>query len=249
VKFLDLCKRTARESGTLAADSLTTVVNQTKRAQRIVGFVNDAWRRIQDLEPLGWPWMQERFTGKVTIADTNEYTGAAWFADGRFRRFITDAERKDAEYYPFSCYLQADGVSQEYPLAQLPWGDFVKAYLRGTQTPDKPQKYAIDPKTGNLFLGPTPDDVYVINGERCLTNQMLTLDADVPEMPGHNPASTDEFGDAHMLIVWGALIRLAEFDEGQFSLATATKNYRDGLFALNSGPDAQIVTIGQEPIA
>ncbi len=249
MKFLDLCKRVARESGTLNADSLTNVTNQAKRAERIVGWVGDAYRKIQDLEPKGWPWLQERFTGKLTIPLTNVYTGAAWFPDGRFRRFIADAERKDACYYPFSFYKQSDGVSQEAPLPQKPWGEFVVSYLRGEQTPSAPRHCAIEPGTGRLLIGPTPDDVYVINGERQKTNQVLSDKDDVPEMPGHNPAATDEHMDGHAIIVWAALMRLAEYDEGTFALASYSKNYKDCLNSLYGSADHPDVTIAWEPIA
>jgi hypothetical protein len=247
LNFLDLCKRTARESGTLDADSLTSVVNQAKRARRVVGWVGDAYRDIQMMEPRGWPWLTERFTGKLTVALQSEYSGTAWFPT-RFRRFVCDAERKDQGYSPFSCYLAADGIASEYALPEIPWGLYVTRYLHGTQTPDKPQEYALSPD-GKLHLGPIPDDVYSISGERVKTNQILALDADVPEMPGHDINATEDGGDSHMIIVWKALIRLGEFDEGAFAVATATRNFRECLEALRGSEVLPPITIASEPIA
>jgi hypothetical protein len=250
LNFLALCKRMASESGTLDPATLVSVTDQTKRAGKVIGWVGDAYREIQQLQPRGWPWQMDRFTGGLTVAGQAAYTGVVLTGSARFRRFICDVERKDAGYYPFSAYLQADGVATEYPLLEClgGWGTFIARYMRGTPLSGKPLEYAINPQTGNLHLGPTPDDIYMINGEFVKTNQILRVAGDVPEMPGHDADADFQHGDGHMIIVWKGLMRLTEFDEGTFSLAAATTEFNRCLASLTGSEALPPITVQGSPI-
>lgn len=219
MNFLALCQRTASESGTIAGTKPTTVVGQTDRLGKLVGWVAEAWSLIQEAQPAGWPWQREEFSGKLTTIGNAEYTGATWTLPS-FGRFAFDDEEPD--FWPYTIYLQSNGVVDERPLYGLSWGEFKNRYTRGVQTPDYPQAYAVNPQTGEFCLGPTPNDVYVVSGEFVRQTQILAVNSDIPEMPGHREGAPQ---DEHMIIVWRALMIMHEYDEGAFAIATVRQKY------------------------
>lgn len=220
MNFLALCQRTASESGTIAGTlKPSTVLGQTDRLGKLVGWVAEAWRLIQEAQPAGWPWQREEFSGKPTTPGSARYTGASWSLL-KFGRFVVDDDEQD--YCPYTIYLQADGVADERILRGITWADYKIRYTRGVQTPDYPVHYTIHPQTGEFCLGPVPDAIYAINGEFVRQTQILGVNADIPEMPGHR---ADVPEDEHIIIVWRALMILHEFDEGAFALAAVRQKY------------------------
>jgi hypothetical protein len=98
--------------------------------------------------------------------------------------------------YEFSCYLTSTGVSGEGQLIWLEWDYFRRMYRYGTQNDGIPVHVSKDP-TGKFCLGPKPNAVYTIEGDYQIGPQVMTADADEPEMPSR----------FHRLIVYEALSR------------------------------------------
>jgi hypothetical protein len=92
VNFLELCKATARDSGTVAGlPSFTSIAGATGRLEKLVNWVRDAWVDIQN-ERTDWLFRLDTFEAPL-IAGQMEYTGAslglevaAWMPDIAARR-------------------------------------------------------------------------------------------------------------------------------------------------------------------
>lgn len=205
MNFLALAQRVARESGTVSGTLPSSVTGQNGRLDKIVGWTDQAWQDIQNARN-AWRWMRADFED-TTAAGAGRYTAAS-FNLPRWAAWITEDDT-------VTLYKQATGVSDEGPLAFLPWDLFKRTFDRGEQTNDRPRYFSVSP-AGEFCLGPTPDDTYVVRGEYRKNPQTLAANTDEPEMPAR----------FHEAIVWGALILLAEHDEAQFHLATWTRRYR-----------------------
>lgn len=198
--FLELCQRVASDSGTVNGAQPTTVVGQTLRLGKIVRWTNDAWRSIQNASG-SWRWMRGDFAGQ-TVASTRAYSGAD-FSLTRFGEWICRGD--DEERY--SIFLTATGVSDEQPLRFIDYDRFYAAFMRGTQTADRPVYFTITPEN-TLALHPIPDAIYTVRGPYRKTTQEMTADDNVPEMPVR----------FHHLIADGALEALGTHDEAAFQL-------------------------------
>jgi hypothetical protein len=201
--FLALVQKVAREAGTLDSASITTVAGQTGMKGKMVGWVQDAWRSIQNAHS-SWLWQQAEFYGN-TVASTQRYAYTSFndFATSatitRFADWIVDREGPDSG---ISLHDPAVGVADEGPLRYVGWDLFYKTQLRGTQTEDKPSMFTIAPDS-KLVFSRTPDAVYTIRGRYRKDEQTLSADGDIPECPAR-------FHDA---IVDAALMLLGTHDE------------------------------------
>lgn len=206
--FLELCQMAARESGTVAGTVPTGVTSQSGRLEKVVNWVNDAWREIQTSRNR-WLWMRGEFGSPdaVTIAGTNRYTPASWNLT-RLAEWIIDQDT-------VTIYKQSEGVSDESQLVFMPWQDYRRQYERGTQVQNRPLHFSISP-ANEFCVGPVPDDVYVIRGEFQKTPQDLTANGDIPELPAR----------FHAVIAWHAVLLLNEHDEAQLPIATASRHQR-----------------------
>jgi hypothetical protein len=197
MNFLQLAQRVARESGTIPGDSQpSSVTSQTGRLQSLINWTNTAWEEIQSRDN-SWLWMQSTFSG-TTISGTGEYAADALGITSRFSHWMpVDADG----YVTFSIYPTADGAMYERPLRYVTYDQFYRN-TQGIHENDLPQMFAITP-AGNIILHPTPDAEYTIRGRYMKSPQTLSANTDIPEMPERH----------HMLIVWEALLLLAQFDE------------------------------------
>lgn len=176
--FLALAQKLASESGTIEGTLPTTVTGQTKRLGKIVRWVNDAWRSIQNAHA-SWRWMRSDFSGP-TVASQRLYTGAQMGVSSRFAEWICTGNSETEHRY--SCYLTATGVSDEGPLQFVDWDTFWSVCMRGTQTNGRPILFSVSPDN-QLALHPIPDAVYTVRGPYRKDVQELTADGDIPEMP------------------------------------------------------------------
>lgn len=232
MNFLELAQKVASKSGTISGIAPTTVVGQTGRLGKIVAIVNDAWQQIQNHRN-AWKWMRAEFSGKETIADTARYTASAW-ALTRFRAWIID----DAKgYQPVSLYLQSAGVATEAPIRFIPWEQWRAQYGRGSHDANQPGEYTVSP-ANELCLGPTPNAVYIVAGEYRKSNQTLSANDDIPEMPA----------DFHDLIWQYALEILAGDDEAPTAFANARTARGPMVYALERDQLPEVV-IGCGPLA
>ncbi len=230
--FLELCQDVARESGTVSGTNPTAVASQTGRLLNIVEWTAEAWVQIQNLHA-DWRWMSQTFSGDTSVG-TSQYTPAAWSITD-----LRDWLRDDlvTGYQPNTIYLVATGVSDEGALREISWQQWRTRWSRGTQTNNYPSEYAISPD-GQFSLGAVPDAVYRIQGEYRQAAVVLTADADIPGCPAA----------FHSIIVWRALMLLAEFDEGVEQGRAAAIKY-GGLLESLQRNQLPIVSLGGEPIA
>lgn len=204
MNYLELAQMTTQQSGTIQGVLPLTVVGQANRLKQVVDFVKEAYVDIQNAHRM-WRWMSSRWTGQ-TVINQREYV-ATTFTDerdgGLITRFSQWGFRQDGSDIGLSFYLTSAGVAEEGPLRWLEPDEFYETQMRGTQMPGKPQFYSVS-LNNKLMLSPLPDDVYTLRGKYRKSPQLLTLDADIPEMPV----------DFHTIIKDAALSYLEGFDEG-----------------------------------
>jgi len=194
--FLKLCQDVARESGTVSGTGQpASVMGNTGRLEKIVNWTADAWVAIQNSKT-AWRFRRKEFSGALLV-NTAQYTAASFD--------VLDLSEWLQEQELLTVYKTSMGVSDESPLLLLDWADYRRFYKRGQQDAGRPSVYAISPQ-GELCIGPKPDAAYTIQGEYVRTAQFLTANADVPIIPA----------DYHDIIVWKALIMLADHDEAAF---------------------------------
>jgi hypothetical protein len=196
VTFLEIANQVAFLSGTFPSlTAISTVVGQTGRKAKCVNWTNVAWQQIQTIRP-DWGWMRTEFTGSI-LTPTQRFE-ASDFSITRFSRWAFST-RGDSG---LTLYRTSTGVSDEQPVSYMEWDSFRRTYLRGVQAAARPARFTID-SAGQIVLGPYPDYDYTITGEYQKSPQVMTANGDIPEAPVEN----------HWLIVWAALILLAEDDE------------------------------------
>jgi hypothetical protein len=230
--FLELCQDVARESGTVSGSQPSSVAGQTGRLAKVVNWTAQAWTLIQNRRN-GWRWMRKEFTGD-TIASTARYTAASFNITDLARWHVDNAATGEL---PVSIYRQSTGAADEGSIVYVSWPVWRARYGRGAQVTNRPVEYTISP-SGELCLGPVPDDAYVINGEYWKTPQVLSANADVPECP-------ERF---HDIIVYRALMLLAGHDEASTTYAEAMANYTQMLADLERDQFEQ-VSLGGGPLA
>lgn len=200
--YLQLCQRLASESGTVNGTFPTAVAGQTGRLEKIVRWVNDAWRDIQNAHAT-WRWMQGEWSGS-TVAGQQRYAPVTDFSLTRFGEWDS---RRDGTEDRFTIYDPAIGVADEGPLIFLEWDRFYTRCVIGSHAQDRPVYFSIAPDN-KLALGPVPDKVYTVRGPYRKSPQDLTADADTPELPAR----------FHTLIATAALEYLGTNDEAAFQL-------------------------------
>ena len=192
--FQELCAELHGEtidSGSFPA----TVIGVTGEHARTVRWVRNAYRELQNRHQ-DWLWLRSRWTVDTTSGDDEYAYGDV--TDSRLTGAISRFSRwwlYDIEGFPnVKSYLTSAGVSGEKYLIPLSWPAFRDLYKKGTQTNNAPVHVSVDPQR-NLVFGPKPNGIYTITGEYQMSAQVLSLDADTPEMPV----------DYHMLIVYLAM--------------------------------------------
>jgi hypothetical protein len=230
--YLQLCQDVARESGVISGTNPTTVLSQNGRLLKIVEWTAQAWVNIQNLHA-DWRWMQKTFSGAAT-SGSGQYTAASWSITD-LRDWLRD--NRETGYQPHTIYLTATGVSGEGALREISWQQWRTTYGRGSQTNNYPSEYAISP-AGEFSLGPIPDDDYTVQGEYRQAAVVMTVDGDTPALP----AAFDQ------IIVWQAIMLLAEFDEAVEQRAAAILKYNALLEDLQRD-QLPVVSLGGLPIA
>lgn len=208
MNFLALCKKVARDSGTVAGiPNFNTVVGATGRIEQVVYWTADAWEAIQN-ERNDWLWMRRTFE-KSLLADTNAYTSGSW-ALPRVSRWLQDR----LDHSTTTIFDPAIGKQDEGAISYISYDMWLRMYDRGVHDKNRPSHWSVSP-TNEMLFGPTPDKAYTVRGEYRLKPQVLAADADVPEMP-------DEY---HTLIVGETLKIMARSDEAFNTLASLAPQY------------------------
>lgn len=193
--FIELVQTAHRESGA-SGTAPAGVAGQVGEANRFVNWVKLEWTKIQNRHP-NWKWMRREFTvNTVALDDTYAYSDCTdvltSVAISRFARWYPDE---------FKCYLASAGVGSEMWLSYAAWNNFKRVYRIGSQTAGAPAIVTVDP-SNNIVLGPKPSGIYTVGGDYHASPQILTADADTPEMPTR----------FHDLIWMGALRRYAAYE-------------------------------------
>ena len=188
--FLELCKRLRSEAG-IAGSGPTSVASQTGELLRVVDWIKDAYRDIQDRRQ-DWDFLRNDFSFSASVA------GGATYA----KTVVTNlANWKHDERDSFRCYLTATGVNDEQWLVFEPWDKFRSTRLFGANRNNsgRPLYFSIKPDK-SVMLWPTPDATYTIVGEYYKTATEFSVDGDEPLFDRH-----------HMAIVYNALMRYAAY--------------------------------------
>lgn len=190
LNFLQMVQRLRQESGTTGS-APTTTVNQVGDIKRLVDWVASAWLDIQNEKP-DWFFMRQAISFN-TVAGQQVYT-AAQCGVTTFGNFKTDS---------FRFYRVAAGHPSELLLDYLRYDDFRNVHLFGANRDrvQLPINFSVDPSK-NFIIGPTPDDIYNVNGEGFAMPTELAQDADRPTMPSQY----------HMAIVWRALMYYGQYE-------------------------------------
>jgi hypothetical protein len=217
--YLQICQAVARECGIARGADVspvpTSVVGQNGELNRVVNWVTDAYLEIQNSQD--WRFLRKKFT-----LDTVDGTDAYTFSDcidvdlavpiTRFKSFRLNDRRN-----PPKIFLKSTGVGSEVFLSFTSWNNFEYLYKTGSLQEQTafPFHVTIDPKD-QIFLGVTPDNIYVMTGDYHKSAQILTLDADVPEMPAAY----------HDLIKYRAMEWYALFESAPEILSRAERGIR-----------------------
>jgi hypothetical protein len=224
--FLDLVKAACLDSGLVSSQQLpTTVVGLVGRKLKIMNAVVDAWDSIQTGRS-DWAWMRDVYTHALIIGQ-GSYTPAQLGIAMRFRSFIPDKP----DFQPVTLYDPAIGQADETALCQISRFDWRTMYDRGVQTNTRPVHYAID--NGKLLVGPLPDKTYTLRGSYMKAAQVLTVDADVPELPV----------DYHPLIKWRAIMTVHGLD-GAFADRTVAQAEYSRMYRLLANEQTDPVVVG-----
>jgi hypothetical protein len=152
---LALAQRAKLEMGIAGAASLTSTTAPVGIDIKIVNWVDDAFKRIQQNKL--WSWMWESAT--VTILATT-YTTAGTIAE---RRYIKDSCRD----------------ANAAPLQFMPWGTFRHAYPPALIATGTPSVWTIRPDK-SFTVNAKPASNAALSVERYKAPVVMTLDADVP---------------------------------------------------------------------
>ena len=226
--FLELCQAVALYSGTGDGTKPVTVAGQIGRSALIVNWVQDAWTELQ-YSRNAWGFQRADFTSEL-IADQAVYSAADLA--------ITD-HAQWVHKGIFTIYNEAE-QSGESLLVWIDYAEWKQNYDRGTPTDQKPSVIAVSPNN-ELCFGPTPDATltYVVRGQYIKAPQELVVDSDEPIMPSR----------FHKIIMWRALMSLAEFDEANVHMVTARARYKELLYALERDQLHERIHIGASSLA
>lgn len=207
MNFLEICRKVANQSGTIAGlPSFTTTAGATGRVSQLVEWVQDAWIDIQN-ERADWLFMRNDFLAPLTVGKRVYTPVELGITD--FGRFIVDGDSRT-----MSLFDPEIGEKDEHEIRQVSWFIHREQYGRGFHDANRPSEWTTTPK-GELAVGPKPDKAYMLRGEYRRAPQKLKLDADVPIMP-------EQF---HGLIVGEAIRLMARSDENFAQIGERSDNY------------------------
>lgn len=197
--YLELCQSLRQECYTSYSNQPTTVAGQTGAMANVVTWISKSYKDIQ-LRYDNWRWMRSNFTvNTVASTDSYDYTDCTDTKTGSaISRFSHWWANDPAD--GFRSYLTSGGVSGQQWLRYLEYEKFRSFYKFGAQQSQTGQPFVVSVDDDEkIVLGPNPDAIYTISGSYQRGPQILTLDADEPDMP-------ERF---HDLIVYWAMQRYA----------------------------------------
>lgn len=258
MNFLQLVQRLRLESGIGTGVSVTSVTSSTDRdTQRMVGWIGDAWRDLQQL-PHNWRWMKREIffetqpaVWRLMPTDLNPVI--------EFARVDRSGKRKvRASTIPDDWTITAavDGLAiaamppgQTWPLEYLSPDEFHSRFGHTLHTAGMPQFWTED-TDGAILLGPTPDTAYAIRLPYVRAPHVMTANTDTPGVTTGLNDGAGGYDDGpgmpaqhHMAIVWLALWQYGAFDSAPEVTARAKVNYNAMLSALIADQGEQMTWV------
>jgi len=225
--FLQICQYVAQESGVIPnLPAPLSVTGQTGKLQRIVSWVDSAYRHVQNSQD-SWKWMHGDFEAPL-IASLASYSGSDLG--------LTRHARWHGLNTPQPTWtIRAPGTTRDTEQRlQYVSADYFDSMLDiGIVQTGAPTIVAIG-ADDKVRLHPTPDDAYIVRGKYYKSPQALLLDGDVPEMPAR-------FHDA---IQWRALILLGTFDETPTQIQNWNAFYNEVIGQAQSSQLPQVTKTG-----
>ena len=207
--YLELCKKTARFSGTIDPRNVTSV-DGIGRLALLSGFVSEAWLTIQN-DYRAWRFMIMSLPETAVLgAGQNKFTAASFdIPNWSEWRSGTATGTTPFKIWPTSGEGELPDANRgfEAELAYTDYSNFDQAYLTGQSRNDvgPPQAFTID-EQDNLVFYPTPNRDYRITGTYRRAAQELLVDEDVPIIPD---------ASHHDTIAWTATMLLNVYDEAE----------------------------------
>lgn len=211
MNWLQLAQRTRQESSTGKSTDLAAVTGQTRLLKKIVDWVQDAYREVQEAHS-NWLFLQTEFSFS-TIASTGEYTPASVS--------LTDliAWKKDT----FRCYLSSVADEQFMDFYEWPYFRDIRLFSSNRTASGRPTEFSIKPNK-TLSLWPIPDNVYTVVGEYFKAPVEFSDNDSSPLFPS----------TFHMVIVWRACMSLA-IDQGNTLLyQSSERKYKKEMSKLEN---------------
>jgi hypothetical protein len=214
--FLQLCNDVERESGTVGTGAGLIDVSDppTPRQRKIVEWTANAWVMIQQARP-DWSFLRSDFETLI-VQGVDRYDPVEDLDIERFGAWL------DVNHGGLTIYsAAAGGKAQESELCKIRFPQWRDSYDRGQPVASRPVVYAISPQQ-HICFGNTPDATYYVRGQYRMAPQQLVDSADLVEIPS----------GFESIIVWKAVLLLAQHDEGPVQVATSRSNYADMFASL-----------------
>lgn len=222
--FLQLCQLTREKCG-ISGSGPSSVTGQSGELLRIVNWVQEAWLDLQRKRKMWW-WMRADFAFVTTAGQQDYIPSVAGIND--LSAWHMDTLR---------AYRTADGVGDEQFLVEWEYQTLRNTYQYGDQVNGRPVVAAVRPRDRALLLGSIPDAAYTVRGEYQRAARPFNSGLDVPSIP-------EEY---HMIIVYGAMMKYAFYENAPEVLADGRMNYNMLLDQLMENQTDDI-TLG-EPLA
>lgn len=196
----------------------TTVVGQTGQERKLVRWVQNAWRDIQNLYS-DWEFLQKTFTTTSIAAGTDTYSAADLG--------ITDwsewtaSERMSVR--PWRLFETADGEQSEQVVHFVRYDRFLTIYERGVKPSGRPTNFTIADDQSVVF-NVVPDAPMTMTGFYRRLPQELTADGDVPICAARH----------HQVIQDKALMTLAADEEAAMQYGVWERDYKRRLGRMSS---------------
>ncbi len=199
--LLQLVNIVRQECSSSSGADLAGLSSVTGESLRFKNWVIRAWEEIQEMRS-DWKWMRSEYSF-TTTADDGSYTSTQAGISSRFGFW-------DRTYC--TTYLTATGVDDQVELCWMEYEDFRAAYLTGTQTSNRPRHFTIG-DANELIVGPKPNSTaYTILGNYFKSPQVLSADADTPELP-----------EQHKVIAWYAINEYGGYNVASEAIMRAQK--------------------------
>lgn len=220
--YLELCQAVIRDAGGIAG-TIPSVNNQVGEFDRVVNWVNDAYRYILN-KHADWTFLRKEFTF-VTAPGTGDYPATA----------LGLADFGEWKLSAFHCYTTAMGEADEQRMPYIPeYDNFRDRYKRGPLRASVGRPLVISQRPDEwLTMWPVPDMEYTFTGEYMSVPPALAANDDLPVFHSR-------FHDA---IKYRALMFYAEY-EGDATLFAAAQSELARVMARMEGTYLPKLVIG-----